>query len=65
VIVTEMTDNRGLMLPLMTVVLLGRASSALVSRTPLYRSLARRFLPAAKAPPAADAVARPGQGDAS
>jgi len=47
VIVTEMTDNRGLMLPLMTVVLLGRASSALVCRDPLYRSLAKRFLPAA------------------
>jgi H+/Cl- antiporter ClcA len=46
VIVTEMTDNRALMLPLMTVVLLGRASSALVCRVPLYRSLARRYLPA-------------------
>jgi H+/Cl- antiporter ClcA len=45
VIVTEMTDNRALMLPLMAVVLLGRASSALVSREPLYRSLAQRFLP--------------------
>lgn len=51
VIVTEMTNNRGLMLPLMTVVLIGRASSALVSRDPLYRSLARRFLPAAKKSP--------------
>jgi H+/Cl- antiporter ClcA len=45
VIVTEMTDNRALMLPLMAAVLLGRASSALVSREPLYRSLAQRFLP--------------------
>jgi H+/Cl- antiporter ClcA len=44
VIVTEMTDNRGLMLPLMAVVLLGRASSALVCREPLYRSLAQRFV---------------------
>jgi len=52
VIVTEMTDNRGLMLPLMTVVLLGRASSALVWREPLYRSLAQRFLAADAAPPA-------------
>jgi H+/Cl- antiporter ClcA len=49
VIVTEMTDNRALMLPLMTVVLLGRASSALVCRVPLYRSLARRYLPATTA----------------
>jgi H+/Cl- antiporter ClcA len=48
----EMTDNRGLMLPLMAVVLLGRASSALVCREPLYRSLAQRFLPqTAGAPP--------------
>jgi H+/Cl- antiporter ClcA len=52
VIVTEMTDNRGLMLPLMAVVLLGRASSALVWREPLYRSLAQRYLPEATAPAA-------------
>jgi H+/Cl- antiporter ClcA len=50
VIVTEMTDNRGLMLPLMAVVLLGRASSALVWREPLYRSLAQRYLPEATPP---------------
>jgi H+/Cl- antiporter ClcA len=56
VIVTEMTDNRGLMLPLMAVVLLGRASSALVWREPLYRSLAQRYLPEATAP---TAVLRP------
>jgi H+/Cl- antiporter ClcA len=56
VIVTEMTDNRGLMLPLMAVVLLGRASSALVWREPLYRSLAQRYLPEATAP---TAVPRP------
>ena len=53
VIVMEMTDNRGLMLPLMAVVLLGRASSALVCREPLYRSLAQRFLPQAAAGPPA------------
>jgi H+/Cl- antiporter ClcA len=51
-----MTDNRGLMLPLMAVVLLGRASSALVWREPLYRSLAQRYLPEATAP---TAVPRP------
>jgi H+/Cl- antiporter ClcA len=44
VIVTEMTDNRGLTLPLMTVVLLGRVASAAVCRAPLYRTLARGFI---------------------
>ena len=43
VIVTEMTDNRGLVLPLMAVALLGRAVSALVCRHPLYQSLAEDF----------------------
>jgi H+/Cl- antiporter ClcA len=44
VIVTEMTDNRALVLPLMAVVLLGRGASALVCRVPLYQSLAQNFL---------------------
>jgi H+/Cl- antiporter ClcA len=48
VIVTEMTDNRGLTLPLMAVVLLGRISSAAVCRAPLYRTLARGFVPDAR-----------------
>jgi len=59
VIVTEMTDNRGLMLPLMAVVLIGRASSALVWREPLYRTLAQRFLPQQAPPPADPAGATP------
>ncbi len=52
VIVTEMTGNRGLTLPLMAVVLVGRVASALVCRESLYRTLAMRFLPrlAAAAP---------------
>jgi H+/Cl- antiporter ClcA len=44
VIVTEMTGNRALTLPLMAVVLIGRAASAAVCRRSLYRSLAERFL---------------------
>jgi len=44
VILTEMTRNWGLTLPLMTVVLIGRAASALVCRRHLYRSLAERFV---------------------
>jgi len=45
VIVTEMTGNRSLTLPLMAVVLIGRGASALVCRRSLYRSLADRFMP--------------------
>jgi H+/Cl- antiporter ClcA len=46
VIVSEMTGNRDLTLPLMTATLLGRGASALVCRESLYRALALQFLPA-------------------
>jgi H+/Cl- antiporter ClcA len=46
VIVAEMTGNRGLTLPLMAVVLIGRGASAVVCRRSLYRSLAEAFVPA-------------------
>jgi H+/Cl- antiporter ClcA len=46
VIVTEMTGNRSLTLPLMAAVLIARGASALVCRRALYRTLADRFLPA-------------------
>ncbi len=49
VIVTEMTGNRSLTLPLMAVVLIGRGASALVCRRALYRTLAERFMPAKSA----------------
>ncbi len=45
VIVTEMTGNRALTLPLMAAVFIGRAGSALVCRRSLYRILAERFMP--------------------
>ena len=45
VIVTEMTGNRSLTLPLMGAALIGRATSALLCRASLYRSLAEQFLP--------------------
>ncbi len=48
VIVTEMTGNRGLTLPLMSAALIGRGASALVCRQSLYRTLATRFLDSAK-----------------
>jgi H+/Cl- antiporter ClcA len=62
IIVTEMTGNRGLTLPLMATVLIARAASAAVCRRSLYHSLAEAFLPAAAlesagaADPAAEAA---------
>ncbi len=44
VIVSEMTGNRSLTLPLMAVTLLGRGASALVCRESLYRALAATFM---------------------
>ncbi len=44
VIVSEMTGNRDLTLPLMAVTLLGRGASALVCRESLYRALAVAFI---------------------
>jgi H+/Cl- antiporter ClcA len=46
VIVTAMTGNRSLTLPLIAAVLIARGASALVCRQPLYRTLADRFMPA-------------------
>ncbi len=57
VIVLEMTNDRSLVLPLMAAALIGRASSALICREPLYQSLARRYLP-----PKPEAVAAADQG---
>ncbi len=53
VIVSEMTGNRSLTLPLMAVTLLGRGASALVCRQSLYRALAQAFMPAVGATPTA------------
>ncbi len=44
VIVTEMTGNRELTLPLMAAALIGRGASATVCRASLYRQLALRFM---------------------
>ena len=44
VIVTEMTGNRALTLPLMAAVLLGRGASAVVCRRSLYHTLAKGFM---------------------
>ena len=49
VIVSEMTGNRDLTLPLMAATLLGRGASALVCRESLYRALATQFLPVRQA----------------
>jgi H+/Cl- antiporter ClcA len=44
VIVSEMTGNRSLTLPLMAVTFIGRGASALVCRESLYRALAAGFI---------------------
>jgi H+/Cl- antiporter ClcA len=44
VIVSEMTGNRGLTLPLMGAVFIGRGASALICRESLYRALAMSFM---------------------
>ena len=44
VIVSEMTGNRDLTLPLMAVTLMGRGASALICRESLYRALAVAFI---------------------
>jgi H+/Cl- antiporter ClcA len=46
VIVSEMTGNRDLTLPLMAASLIGRGASALICRESLYQALAIQFLPA-------------------
>lgn len=45
VIVMEMTDKHDMIIPLMVAALVAHAVSKLVCPTPLYRSLAARFLP--------------------
>ena len=45
VIITEMTNNHQLMLPLMTTIVLAQATSRLVCPEPLYRALAKGFCP--------------------
>ncbi|MGN6111421.1 MAG: chloride channel protein [Luteimonas sp.] len=47
VITMEMTDNNGMLLPILATVLLARGASALVCRQPVYKALAMRLLAAA------------------
>jgi H+/Cl- antiporter ClcA len=49
VIVTEMTDNHAMVVPLMAASLIGYAASRLVSRHGIYHALSAGFLTAAKA----------------
>ncbi|HVI58496.1 MAG TPA: chloride channel protein [Luteimonas sp.] len=46
VISMELTDNSGMMLPILATVLLARGASALVCHMPIYRALARQLLDA-------------------
>lgn len=54
VIVMEMTDNQGMLLPLMATAMLAYATSRLVCPTPIYRELSKIFLPAVAKPAAKD-----------
>jgi H+/Cl- antiporter ClcA len=50
VITMEMTDNNGMLLPILATVLLARGASALVCRQPVYKALAMRLIAAAEPP---------------
>ena len=52
VISMEMTDNSGMMLPILATVLLARGASALVCHMPVYRALAQMLLADIPDPPA-------------
>lgn len=53
VISMELTNNSGMLLPILATVLLARASSAVVCRTPIYKALAKRLVDAIP-PPASE-----------
>lgn len=53
VISMEMTDNNGMLLPILATVLIARGASALVCDTPVYKALALRLLPTVEAAMAA------------
>ncbi|MGD8407412.1 MAG: chloride channel protein [Thiohalophilus sp.] len=51
VIVMEMTDNSGMLLPLMATALIARGASSLVCPVPIYEALAEAYLNKQKTPP--------------
>jgi H+/Cl- antiporter ClcA len=52
VIVTEMTDNHGMVVPLMAAALIAHATSRLICKEGVYHALARGFIERAVVPPA-------------
>ncbi|KAF1711233.1 chloride channel protein [Pseudoxanthomonas kalamensis DSM 18571] len=64
VISMELTDSSDMLLPILAVVLLARAMSSLVCRTPIYKAMAQRLL-AAAAVPTGDDGPPPTQGSAA
>ena len=52
VIVTEMTDNHHMMVPLMAAAVIATAVSRLIAPVSVYHALARNFLPPASTPSA-------------
>lgn len=61
VIVMEMTDNHQLLLPLMATAFVAYVSSRIVCPNPIYRELARNFLPTPVKPPRVEAEAKTGE----
>ncbi|KRG68191.1 chloride channel protein [Pseudoxanthomonas dokdonensis] len=64
VISLELTDNSNMMLAILATALLAKAASSLVCPTPIYKGLANRLvaaMPPLPEPPAAPAVATPGE----
>lgn len=49
IICLELTDNTAMLLPILATALVARGASALVCRTPIYKALAQRLLPATEA----------------
>jgi len=60
VIVSEMTGDHNMLVPLMLTAIIARAVSKLICKEGLYHALARSFLPQPAAPPGAGAPAPPG-----
>jgi H+/Cl- antiporter ClcA len=59
VITMEMTDNNGMLLPILATVLLARGASALVCREPVYKALAMRLLDAERRKPEPEPAPEP------
>ncbi|MDE3021802.1 MAG: chloride channel protein [Pseudomonadota bacterium] len=60
VIVTEMTDNHNMAIPLMAVSLIATATSKMICREPIYKALSERFIQKQAKPAAVDITSEMG-----